>query len=365
MIYTIIIYIICEIIAIGSMFIAKKNEQKSKKRMYIFLILSFLPFALLFIFRGIKVGQDYETYAQTYLSFLDNTLDARQEEWWSVGFKAICYLLSFVFGRNYYGVFAVINLATLFLLYKGIWDNSKNPALSLFILFCFCLPFQIFNQFRQMLAIALTFYAFKYIKKRQFWIYFVFVSMAGLIHTSAFIMLPLYFFVGKELNIKALGIYGAIALAVFLGFDWLKEFISNTYYGRIYFGSSFDVTEMSSIYNLVIRILMFGVSYYFYRKITKNNKENIYLYNLVFFCTLLQLLVVRSYILARLTTYLYIYYVLLIPPLLNEFLKKQKHKTLWITLFICGMLVYQGVYYQSSSGAVRAGYDIYTTFFQD
>ena len=68
---------------------------------------------------------------------------------------------------------------------------------------------------------------------------------------------------------------------------------------------------------------MFGVSYYFYRKITKNNKENIYLYNLVFFCTLLQLLVVRSYILARLTTYLYIYYVLLIPPLLNEFLKKQ------------------------------------------
>lgn len=360
--FTLILYIVFEMVSILFMYLTWKNRNdKIKKNRY--FILSLLPFALLFVFRGLSVGKDYKTYADAYLSLIDGTLDARQSEWLSPGFKLVCIFLSFFFHKNFYAVFAIINILTLFLLYKSLLDNSENPPLSLFILFCFCIPFQIFNQFRQMLALSITFFSLTFVKKRKFFPFLITILIAGMIHTSAFVILPIYFLFNLKLDRKKIIVFLIFAAIGFVFFDFFKSILANTYYGRIYFGSSFDVTEKSSIYNLIVRLIMFGGSYFYYKNVVKFKPDANILYWAVFICTLLQLLVVKSYILARLTTYFYIYYILLIPLVLNQFLVAKRRKNVLFVLFVCGMILYQFVYYNSSSGAIRAGYNIYRTFF--
>lgn len=362
---TIILYAICEVIAILFMFLAEKNKEKKSKRVKYYLLISFLPFALLFIFRSNLVGKDFSIYAKTYLELISNTMTSAHAEWWSFGFKTICKFLSLFFRDNYYCVFAVINCFTLYLFYKTIWTQSEKPTISLLILFTFCIHFQIFNQFRQMLALAISFYSIKFLKEKNAPAFFITNICAGLIHTSALIVIPMYFIGKRKIDKKNLTLYLIIAAILFFSWDLIKYLLSFSYYGSTYFGSTYDVTEKSSIYNLAIRLIMLIICLILYPKKIKDNQNINYLYNNAIACTMLQIITTRSYIVARLTTYFYVYYILLIPIVFYEFVenKNKKWKIIYYTLFVLALIAYQIVYYYSSSGAIRGGYSIYRTIF--
>lgn len=366
--YTILIYLIAEILSIIFMYSAEKTKRKDKKIYILFLILSILPFAILFALRSKYVGKDYLAYSDAFEGIINNTLSERQEDWLPIGFRTICMALGWIFNNKYYVVFAIINITTLSILIKAVWDNSKHPTFSLFIMMSFCLHFQIFNQFRQMLAIAITFYAYKYLKNREMWKYFVFIVIAGLIHPTSLIMLPIYFLSNIKLTKTSCICYIVLMISIFLGFDFIKDLLADTYYGKMYFGSSFDVVETKAIFNLALRVIMLVGSLIFYKKVTELDTTNKYAYNLVVFCTILQVLAAKSYIFARLTTYLFVYYIILIPDIFEELLKIIKNKkinNLMYVLITVALIVYQLVYYFSSSGASAGGYEVYKTFIND
>ena len=364
---TILIYLVAEILTITFMHYAKKNRNENKKVYKLFLILSILPFGLLFALRSKYVGKDYLAYANAFESINTNSLSERQSEWLPIGFKFICKVMGFIC-NNYYITYAMINIITLTILIKTIWDNSKHPTFSLFIMLSFCLHFQIFNQFRQMLAIAITFYAYKYMKNRNMWKYFILIAIAGLIHSTSFIMIPIYFLSSIKLTKKNFAIYLIITIVISFSFDFIKGLLSNTYYGRIYFNGAFDVIETKATFNLLVRCIMLFGTLIFYKKVIKLDESNRYLYNLVIFCTILQILAAKSYIFARLTTYLFIYYILLIPNvcevLFKEIKRKNTNTTIWILIIIV-LIMYQIIYYSSSSGASVGGYETYQTFIKD
>lgn len=370
---TVVIYTVVELISILFMYLAgyvKKREKTKRgkgkvKISTIYLVLSLIPFVSLLWLRGKSVGVDYEGYSELYLKIVENTINTREIEWIGIGFKWICKVMSFVCGNNYFVAFAILNTITTYLIYKTILENSKIPWLSLIILYAFCLHYQIFNQFRQMLAIAICFYNFKNLKNRDLKRYIILVLIATAIHKSAIIMLPVYFIADMKLNFKKLILYSILSVTAFLSFEIIKSILANTYYGRVYFGGIFDQQTESSVLNFFVRMCFLVLALFFSKKVLKKDEKNVFLYNLVIYCTLFQILAIKTYVFSRITTYFFIFYVLLIPEIVSAIMNKGRQKVFIIFMIIFVLLIYKSVYYNSSSGAKGCGYDEYVTFFSE
>lgn len=370
---TIILYSIVELIAIILLASAKKLEKKEKeikifkkypvtiKLATILIVLSFLTLFSLIAFRDETVGTDYKTYINAYQKIADGTLDERESSWLGIGFKWTSKLFSLVFGNCYTIYFATLGFCTLFLFYKAFWENSKMPAFSLFILISFCLYYQTFNQFRQMFAIALVLYAIKYIKQKRLVPYILCILIATSFHNSAIIMLPVYFITKIKLEKKVWIAYAIIAVIAFFSFDMIKLVLQNTYYGKIYFGSQYDVGgKLSSVFNLVFRIGLLGGCLAFYPKMIKAEQNNQILYHMAILCTILQLVTIRSYIFGRLTTYFFIFYVLLIPEMIETIFKTKR----WVIFATIAILCTYHIIYFTSSSAKQCGYTTYHFIFE-
>ncbi len=371
---TIIFYAIVEIIAIALFALANKWREKRKeitffkkykvnvKMCILPLVLSFLVLFSLIALRDETVGTDYRTYIDAYNKIADGTLNERESSWLGIGFQWTSKLFSLVFGNNYVIYFATLGFFTLFLFYKAFWENSKMPAFSLFVLISFCLYYQMFNQFRQMFAIAMGLYAIKYIKDRKIIPYIICILIATSFHTSAIILLPFYFIANLKLGKNLFIAYGVLAVVAFFSFDILKAVLQNTYYGQIYFGSNYDIGgKTSSIFNLVFRLGLLGACLVFYPKMIKADEKNKILYHMAIICTILQIITVRSYIFGRLTTYFFIFYCLLIPEIIDTVFKGKKWVIVASVIILC---MYHGIYFTSSS-AEQSGYTHYQFLMQE
>lgn len=369
---TFYMYLFAELISVIFMYFCWINKKKYfadksiiyLKRSRIFFALAFTPFCILLLLRHVSVGSDFYNYARMYLKIGQNLLSIREQSWLGVGFRFYCNFMNLLIGDNYLIAFGIFNNITLYLFFKSIYDNSSIMWLSLLVFYCFCLHFQIFNQFRQMFAIALTFYNYKYLKCRNFKKYIVICIIAGLIHNTAFLMIPFYFLSNIKLNLKTMFMYICIALLFYFGFTYIEKILSSTYYGAMYFGSKYDIESSSTILNFFVRIALLFVSMLFYKKVIIKDANNNYLYNLVIFCTLFQVLAMKSYIFARLTTYFFVYYILLIPELLSIIKNYYSKKIISISIIVL-FFMYQYVYYNSSSGAVSGGYDKYYFYWEN
>lgn len=88
--------------------------------------------------------------------------------------------------------FAIFFTLSMVFILLGIKDRSKDNYESL-IMFMALFYFESMNIIRQFLAIAILFYAFKYVKSGKFIPYLIWVYIASLSHTSAWFAIPIYF----------------------------------------------------------------------------------------------------------------------------------------------------------------------------
>ncbi len=152
-------------------------------------------FLLLFIFSSLRfdVGYDYSMY----YGLIDGNI-----RWFTDQINRIEYLPRQLILLSkeihfYQLFFAVTSFLILYLFHRGIKNYSSDKQTSLLLFFCF--PFFFFlslSVVRQFVAVALLFYAFKYIKERKIITYFIFVFLAFLFHKSAILALPIYFLYG-------------------------------------------------------------------------------------------------------------------------------------------------------------------------
>ena len=356
------LYLIINFIAITFLLLSTKAKVKGNKikASFIFMLISFMFLFLLVILRDISVGKDYRTYVSLYLRIINNNITTIDKEWIGIVFQYLCTTLGFFFKENYILSYGVISGITLGIYYKTFNKESKIPWMSLMIWLLSCLYYQCFNQFRQALAIGICLYSIKYIKEQNFKKYLITILIATGIHTSAIVLVPMYFIGNLKLNLKSLIIYATISLFLFLFIDKIFNLLSNTSYGSVYLGTSFDQSfSTSSIQNLLVRIALMLGSLLFYKPIIKNNpKANVY-FHFAIVCTIVQLLTIQSTLFGRITTYFFIVYTLLIPEIVNLF--KNKDKIMITTVVILLFLAYHTVYYNSTQGAISGGYEKYKT----
>lgn len=368
---TLLFYLLVEAISLFFFYLAEskrkienpKEKAHSIKKSTICLIISFLPLLLLIGLRNIDVGVDTRNYASVFQRIANNTLTVADQNWLGFGYIYLCKAINFIFGNNFTILNLCIGFLTLLFFYKGILDTSENPTMSLYILFSTCLYYQTFNQSRQLLAISIIFYSFKYLLKNDFKKYFIFILLASSIHTSALIMLPFYFLSKLKVNKKSIFIYCLIALGSIVFFQQIIGIISSTSYGLIYQTTEYFKSNKSSLINLLFRLLLLIICYiisiYTKEKLTDDTQKKCF--NIAIWCLLFQLLTTKIYILGRITTYFYIIYILLIPNLIKKVEQKNLKKIIKIGVIIC-FFIYHIIYFKSAASS--AGYDLYKFFFQ-
>ena len=135
----------------------------------------------------VGVGVDYYPYVNIF-----HAISNGSPTFVEPGFRWLNVLVA-TLTDNAQWIFFVTSLVTIVLLYVFMARYSKNLALSVFLIFGLCLIFFSFNTMRQFLAIGLATLAFGPLLKRQFFRYTSIIVIACFFHTTAFIMIPLYF----------------------------------------------------------------------------------------------------------------------------------------------------------------------------
>ncbi|MFI3164498.1 MAG: EpsG family protein [Bacillota bacterium] len=168
-------------------------------------LLSFIIVAILVVISGARyrVGTDYSNYL-SYSNKLANMsiIEYVREGEVEIIFFAICKIAAFVNEPNV--MFALMALITVLFAYKGIMEHCGKISLGFALLiYVFVLFPTSFNIIRQCAAVAVIFYAYKYIGDRKLKQYFLFVLFATFIHSTAIIMLPMYLMGGNGVTLKS------------------------------------------------------------------------------------------------------------------------------------------------------------------
>lgn len=325
-------------------------------------ILAFIIMFVLIGFRDTTVGIDYQNYYNVILNVAGGQPPAYFKNWLSVGFTGLIKL------ENIFGipestlpivVIATVGFLTLLFYYRAFDELSDSPTTSLYLLFCSCLYFQMMNQFRQMLAVAIILYSYKYMNK-SFIKYAALVLLAASIHKSAIIMLPIFFLVKLKLSKKVLFIYILVAISMTIFYPFMRSLIQYTSYSGYLGWEKYDIgTTNNSFLNFIVRFVLLFSCLPFMKKLIKLNSSNRSLYHLAIICTITQVLVLNVNLFSRITTYFFVFYLLLIPKVLKQIrVKFVPNSRPFVNIsFATVFLVYQIVYYVSQSSVM--GYNVY------
>lgn len=241
-----VVYIIMTVFAVILSAFAniKKNNKKSNKKFAInFRLLAWYTSELiLIIIAAIRydVGQDY---MYTYVPYFNNVLGGSANMDMEYGFFLLNKFAQ-LFTHDYVGIFVICSVIFFHYIYKAIREQSPIPTLSIFLLVGTTYYFIFLNAMRQMIVIAIFLYAIKYIKERKFWKYFIYMLISSMIHTSAIVLIPMYFLYGIKLRPLKAGIIALILVfAKPLLANVMNYIVGLTKYSY-YIDSRFDTGEI-------------------------------------------------------------------------------------------------------------------------
>lgn len=272
------------------------------------------------------VGTDFYNYIGIYnvianKSFLE-VISAKE-----VGFNLITWICAQI-KYNPQIMFFLMSLITISFSIRAIKKYSTKVELSLFLYITTMIYFTPFNIVRQGVAVAILFYALKYIYTNEKVKYFVIILIAISFHSSAVIMFPIYFLVRypfKSRVIKTLGLVGVIGYFAFdkvwIGIMKLLQILGFEKYVDLY-------AEITNGGVHILRVLVAAtpvlLSCLFYKQLKiKYNRIDI-LINFSVINLIILVMALNATYLARLNLYVEVYNILLIPCFIGILDKKSK-----------------------------------------
>lgn len=254
------------------MYLADIVASHQRKKIYlvlVFLIIS-VPAATRY-----DVGNDYLAYLKLseYFQSFSSIIAAKAVH--DVEYSFI--IMSFVFKNAPMLIFATYALLTQFFIIKGIWYHREYISPSLF-LFIYLMSFYLrtYNIFRQSLAIAIVFFAIKYIKEKKLAKYILFVCIATLFHKTAFVSIILYYWLQPS---KAMSTAKKVLMYTWPIFVLLlSDGLINKVYSIIPFfksyASTYQLVAGESIFTIGSLLQTFIYVLYLYnRKKIRNGKD--------------------------------------------------------------------------------------------
>lgn len=330
-----IIYFLVAIFSGSMMFLSNKILQKTGKNF--FVILSFLPFFCITAFRY-GIGYDYlNIYTKIFNSIINGAATN-----WEPAIVLICKLIG-KFSSDPFYFFFITSLITCIFIYKAILKNSLIPWLSLILFIVSGLYMDSMNAVRQYIAISIFAYSFKFIEEQNLKKYIISIIVATLFHSSAIMLLPIYFFCNLKLTPKKkfwVCVFIIILLPLFN--IVFMTIISHTKYA--FYISSVYGKANPTYSELLVSSILFFISTILYKKNKDDNRYNIY-YNLTFLFFIMGILSFKILLAYRVIMYFKISLIFMVPLILKSVKKGGNRLFVGLTLlFLLSGITLIGAY---------------------
>jgi len=333
------------LVMLMTLFLTFLSEQTRNKRENnrMYFIDPFYTFAIviLVVYSGLRssIGDTgYYMYSYKYLP--SNFFEIFSQR--DFGFALYQFVIKIIFPHPQ-AMLVITSLLTISLIFITLRKNSPNIMFSIFLFFVGGSYVSSMNGIRQYLVGAVLFYASSLIfqgKKSKF---FFVVMVAATFHSSALIMLPIYFIARqKAWTIRTfLLLFGVVVgyLGFNTFFNLLSPFLESTQYSHYVNSILTESDQGAHVIRALIAFIPVSLSF-IYRKRLKIHLNN---YNIYTNISLLNFIVTifASYhwIFARLSIYFGLYNLILLPAIFYYCFDK-KSKIFIQYLAICFYLVY-------------------------
>ena len=238
-----------------------------------------------------------------------------------------------------------VMICSIITLVPMIWlfyKYSADFSLSIFLLFSMGIYATTLNGIRQYVSTGILLFGTKYLfseKKIDFWKYLLIVFIASLIHSSAWMMIPLYFLCRRKawsapaLVSVAVGVAGLIFVSMFLpSFLTILEDTSYSVYADGWFeegGSSGGANILRVAFNVMPTIL----AAFFSKQVRQFGPVADILINISLVHSAIYILAFYNWIFARFAFYTYAYVVLLMALVFVAVLRSGKYRFFALLLF--------------------------------
>ncbi|MEQ8154215.1 MAG: EpsG family protein [Clostridiaceae bacterium] len=193
------------------------------------------------------VGKDFENYVNAYKIISKQGSISQAKAWYTIETSYI--YLSFISKAlmgNFQFVFFFYGFFTTLFFMLGIWYFRRQINVDWAMMYyASTFFFGSFNTIRQYMAMAIIFFAFRYVIEKKWIHYFIAVGIAVLFHTSAIVTVIIYFYgihknhVGRMMRIfnyigpvvLILGANKVISFVSKLGYDRASNYEAQSHFG--------------------------------------------------------------------------------------------------------------------------------------
>lgn len=304
----------------------KTLETDYKNYNKIFILIAMISLIVVSGFRY-KSGTDFMTYTEIFqITANSTTLDL--ENGTDIGFTIFCKWLSTI-SMDPQIMFLASAIVTNVLIVLVLSKYSRRFELSMWLYINTFVYYSTFNGLRQWIVAAIIFTSIKYlIYERNFKKYLPIILFASLFHASVLVMIPVYFIINsKTFSIRNLFMIIGFILAVFLYgkfLDILGVILAGTQYEHYIDIFNSDRNGIHPL-RLAVYFAPIGVTCLYYKILNPSEDKTVdRLINLCIIGFLIMFIALRHVFFARLVFYFDLYYLLLIPKLIDIGDKKFK-----------------------------------------
>lgn len=347
------IYILVFALSLICFIFAEKCKKRNKTIFYIFTLIAILIPCLLAAFRATTIGTDVKLYIENWFSYANKASSFKQYLNYisstEILYLFINYVIS-IFTNKISVLFFVLQLLTILPLVIALnrSDNKISVPLAMLIYFLFFYNMS-FNAVRQSISISFVILGITYLLDNKKKTFLIFLIIGILFHSSATLVIPLYFIYisskSKKVNLYTL-LYLLIIIFILLNFESIVLFLlkigilPSKYinYVTTYLRTDLDFSLVNNIFYFSLLILM-GL---FIDKKDKNNK-------FLFILFILGIAIFESGMISKFANRASYYFLfpgifLLLPQLCNPNYKITKNR-MGLTLLIIFIFVVYWVFW--------------------
>lgn len=358
-------YIVIILISTLLVYISEHEKDERIKKIFKYIAILFPA-----IIAGIRygIGTDYlGVYAPLYDEIASGNVVDRMREF-EIGYVFINRIVIF-FGGSLNVVLFICSLITMYFTYKGL-EYYKDKISLTFGFFLFMLAFyqKSFNIVRQIMSVAIVFYAFRYLKNKDVTSlvkYFALVILAGLFQRTVFVMLiiPFIKFVYENRKYNAIRITSFILLLfIILNFETIGQIMASTNNETLVYYSYYFLQKGASGISIAyfLRVIPVLIPYFLFSSKIKEDKEIFLIYNMFVIGAILTLLgYLTTTFGERLALYFTVFQIVLVPYYVKA-LQKRANKIIVLAVLLIASV---GIWYYDYIYMKREETIPYTTIF--
>ncbi len=329
------------------------NDQ-SGNNIYFFLVVVLLIF--ISAFRG-DFTSDYTGYEEIYSRFNSITIDAILKRSLFTYPEKGYLLFQYIINHIFHDVIWLFIASSIIIVVSNAYQIKKYSSnlLLAFILFVEAGTYYTsFNIMRHMLAVSIVVMGSSFLYEKKPIKNLAFIIVAGFVHSSAFLMIPLYFVLHLKLKRKSILVYPILFVVLVIALPTIIGFVQR-YYWSWYFTGEWQYggySWKSVLIPFLMDVYSIGTYLIENRKVMKNevenqesaatdnlteDRENVWL-NATFFHLTFALMGLQLTLMSRFSAFLSLYSVL--------FFCNQVEKSKYKKLIVVGVVILATVYCQ-------------------